>query len=658
MFRASNRTQAVAPGLLSQPGLEALPTAVYTTDTEGALTSYNSAAARLWGHEPELGSSTWLSSWRLLSSDGSVLPQNLYPEAISIAGGVHRRGVEALVERPDGTRIPYLVLPTPMYDASGCLTGAINVLIDISEQKRNESSLLQRMEEQRALFQLTNKLQHVATLPEAYEAALDAIIAAMGCDRASILLFDDGGVMRFAAWRGLSDGYRAAVEGHSPWERGTSEPRPICIHDIASNNDFSDAVKHTVMGEGIAGLLFVPLMADGKLVGKFMAYYDEAHGCSEDEKDFALTIGRQVGFALEQLQAEEARRKAEDDLRESERHLQFALKAGGMGAWEWNITTGVVFWSTQIEEMHGLPPNSFGGTFDDFQKDILPEDRSLVLSTIKQALENGDDYRVTYRILKPDGEVRWMEASGKVVGMPPTKLAGVCMDVTDRKHDEERIFNLMREVNHRSKNLLALVQAVAKFTAASNQADFLERFSERLRGMAASQDLLVDGGWSGVDFAALAHSQLAVFGDLLGNRIQMDGPALRLSPSAAQSIGMALHELTTNAGKYGALSTVKGTVQLDWRVTRPEETAVAPEPLLEVSWVERGGPTVAPPKRKGFGHTVICSLAKWGASGAVEYLFEPEGVTWRLSCPAASALEYVPDFLDMLGMPSRPRFIR
>ena len=263
------------------------------------------------------------------------------------------------------------------------------------------------------------------------------------------------------------------------------------------------------------------------------------------------------------------------------------------------------------------------------------EDRSLVLRTIKQALEKGDDYRVTYRILKPDGEVRWMEASGKVVGMPPTKLAGVCMDITERKHDEERIHNLMREVNHRSKNLLSLVQSVAKFTAAPSQADFLERFSERLRGLAASQDLLVDRGWRGIDIAALAFSQLAVFADLIGTRIEANGPSVRLAPSAAQSIGMALHELATNAGKYGALSTPLGKVQLRWAILHAD----SPEPQLEVVWAESDGPRVEPPDRKGFGHTVIGSVAKSGSSGTVEYNFEPTGVTWRLLCPAAAVLK-------------------
>jgi PAS domain S-box-containing protein len=614
------------------PILEALPVAIYTTDADGVLTSYNSAAVALWGEAPEIGSATWCGSWKLLNPDGTPMAHDACPMALAIKNGAPRQGEEAVALRPDGTQIPFLAFPTPLYGPSGQLAGAVNMLIDLTDRKNIERTLIKRGDEQRALFQLTNVLQHAKGIDDVHQAALDVIVQAMHCQRASILLFDEAGTMRFTAWRGLSEEYRAAVEGHSPWTADVIEPEPICIDDLARCDSLGGDLKATIEREGIAALAFVPLMAETKLIGKFMVYFDAPHAFEPDELAFAVTIGRQVGFAVHRMYASAARARAEEALRASEHRLQFALKAGRMGAWEWNVASGAVIWSPLIEEMHGLAPGSFGGTFEEFQRDIHPDDRDRVLDAIRRVLATGEDYRISYRIRRPDGEVRWLEASGKLIGSPerPERLTGVCTDITERKQSEERVNILMREVNHRSKNLLALVQAVAKHTVASQPYDFVQRFSDRLRGLAASQDLLIEGGWRGTDMGALVRSQLAHFVDLIGSRISLSGPQIHLSASAAQSVGMALHELATNAGKYGALSNTAGTVECGWDVTDSE---------LAISWTERGGPAVATPHRRGFGHTVICSMAQLGLGAKVVLEFEPTGLVWQLRCPREAAIE-------------------
>lgn len=188
---------------------------------------------------------------------------------------------------------------------------------------------------------------------------------------------------------------------------------------------------------------------------------------------------------------------------------------------------------------------------------------------------------------------------------------------------------LLREVNHRSKNMLGVVQSIARYTAASDGAEFAQRFSERVRALGASQDLLINSDWRGAEMSQLVRSQIEHFKDLIGTRIQLHGPALRLSPAAAQTIGMALHELATNAGKYGALSG-SGVILIEWRLL---------EDRLLVSWLERGGPRVAKPSRRGFGMTVIESLTKMGLSGEVHLDFAPEGLSWRLDCPSERVLD-------------------
>jgi PAS domain S-box-containing protein len=206
----------------------------------------------------------------------------------------------------------------------------------------------------------------------------------------------------------------------------------------------------------------------------------------------------------------------------------------------------------------------------------------------------------------------------------------VAQDVTDRKAHEEQIHLLMGEISHRARNMLSLVQAIARQTAAREPEGFIERFTERIQALAANQDLLVQNEWHGVDVDDLVRAQLAHFADLVGSRITVQGPKLRLNAAAAQAIGLALHELATNAGKYGALSVEVGRVDVSWRFD---------DGIFAMNWIELNGPPVSPPKRQGFGSTVIDSMVKQTVSGAVQLDYIPSGVVWNLSCAAANALE-------------------
>jgi two-component sensor histidine kinase len=203
-------------------------------------------------------------------------------------------------------------------------------------------------------------------------------------------------------------------------------------------------------------------------------------------------------------------------------------------------------------------------------------------------------------------------------------------DISERKNREEQIKSLLREVNHRSKNLLTVVQAIARRTAASAPADFAEKFSGRLRALAANQDLLVSSEWRGVDIHTMIGAQLAHFPDMMESRISIDGPSLTLQPAAAQAIGMAIHELATNAIKYGALSNDIGTVTISWRVDGD---------MLVLNWAEHGGPECSPPPQRGFGSTVVEQMAARSVGGTVAFEFAGTGVKWTMSCPLDKAIE-------------------
>jgi len=164
--------------------------------------------------------------------------------------------------------------------------------------------------------------------------------------------------------------------------------------------------------------------------------------------------------------------------------------------------------------------------------------------------------------------------------------------------------------------------------------EFVELFAERIRGVAASQDLLVGNKWKGVAVLDLIRSQLSHFKDALGSRVRLSGPALELNAPAAQTIGMAVHELATNACKYGALSNDTGSILLDWSLDESEEGL-----LLSIIWIENDGPPVMAPGRKGFGQTVLLRMAEDALDAKVRLEYEPAGLRWNLKCPAENALK-------------------
>jgi PAS domain S-box-containing protein len=332
----------------------------------------------------------------------------------------------------------------------------------------------------------------------------------------------------------------------------------------------------------------------------------------------------------------DARMRASDGLRESEERLRLALEAGGMGTWEWTVASNRVIWSPSLEAIHGLEPGTFPGTFADYQKDIHPEDHEQVLGAITQTLEHGEDHHIEYRIVRPDGSTRWVEGRGKLVrdrSGAPTRMIGVCMDVTERKRNEERQKLLLDELNHRVKNMLAIIQAIAGQTLRETPepAAFKAAFSARLAAFARAHALLTKELWQGAALRDIVASALAPFGaEGRPDAIGIDGPAVVIKPNAAVTLCLVLHELATNAAKHGALGTPSGQVSVTW-------TRIAPagQPAcVELVWGEQGGPRVEPPNKQGFGSRLIAAGAdQLGGEVAMEYA--PAGAKTRFRFPLA-----------------------
>jgi two-component sensor histidine kinase len=204
---------------------------------------------------------------------------------------------------------------------------------------------------------------------------------------------------------------------------------------------------------------------------------------------------------------------------------------------------------------------------------------------------------------------------------------------TLEQHVAERTRNieaLLNEVNHRSKNILGIVMAMAKQTAVfSSPEEFLQRFTQRVKALSTHQDLLIKNQWRRIDLSTLVRAQLAPFEDPIGRRVIIEGPPVLLAASAAQSIGMAVHELATNAVKHGALSGQNGEVNVDWRINNGEGERFI------MRWQESSGPPVSVPARRGFGSKVIKSMVELSLDGVVRLDFPTSGLLWQLDCPLA-----------------------
>jgi PAS domain S-box-containing protein len=329
-------------------------------------------------------------------------------------------------------------------------------------------------------------------------------------------------------------------------------------------------------------------------------------------------------------------RDSERQLYASKARLQVAIDAAQLGSWQYDPSHRVVSGDTRFKQIFDVAENGVG--VEEIMKRVHPDDAERVWAAFQVALDPADPKPSTheYRVWRGDGEVRWVEVHGLayVEGAGHQRRAasvvGTAQDVTERKEREEKEHLLMREINHRAKNMLSVVDAIAHQTATRNPEDFIERFSERIQALSANQDLLVRSDWNGVEIDDLVHAQLAHFAELIGSRIAVHGPTLRLNAASAQAVGLALHELTTNAGKYGALSTDTGRVDVCWE--SDDDTFI-------MSWTERDGPPVSAPQRRGFGTILMEAMAERSVDGNVDLDYAPSGLTWRLTCPAANALE-------------------
>ncbi|RYF93716.1 MAG: PAS domain S-box protein [Caulobacteraceae bacterium] len=392
-----------------------------------------------------------------------------------------------------------------------------------------------------------------------------------------------------------------------------------------------DAIRHTLTQVDVAFFASAPLVTpDGAVVGLLVVGDPEPH--PREQEALLEALSDLAELATERLMADAHRLAVERGRQLDRQRRDLALEAGGLGEFDLDLTEDRVVINEQMKTMTGLSRDSTAGQKGDVSfKYVHPDDRDALRVEVDRSLKATGRYRAEYRIVRPDnGEVRWMMGAGTVVldgDGQPRKIIGVVQDITDRKRDEEQRETLMAELDHRVKNVLAAVQSLAAQSArrTSSVDGFIDSFSGRLKAMAQAHELLTATRWHGASLGSIVEAELGGLGQ--GQAI-WSGPDLFLTPRAANALSLALHELATNAIKYGALSVEGGRVLLDWRKR--------PDGGFAIDWQETGGPPVVQPTRTGFGAVLLDRVTGRELGGVGKVTYDRSGVRVHLTANRAA----------------------
>lgn len=321
------------------------------------------------------------------------------------------------------------------------------------------------------------------------------------------------------------------------------------------------------------------------------------------------------------------------DLGAAEERLRFTLQAGRLGAWTLDLETKRLVASAQFKTIMGHPPaDTF--TMSTLLGALAPPAQIKWEAAFEKA-QRGDGYlEHDLRFTTPDGEEKWIELRAQTrfdADGHPLSMTGVVLDISDRRAAEAQRDLLTREMSHRVKNMLANVQSIVGQTLRDGgvEAKLIAQVSDRLQALAAAHDVLTQYGWTSADLGEVVASSLQPFNNS-DRRVAFGGPKVRLSARSATAFALALHELATNAIKYGALSNKIGRVILNWEVEA--ET-------LSLSWQESGGPAIEPPTRKGFGTRLIDKALAASTNGKVTLNYRSSGFEFQFTAPVAALVE-------------------
>ena len=555
--------------------VNSLPAAVYTTDPSGCITYYNEAAASLWGCRPDLGKSEWCGSWKLFWPDSRVLPHDQCPMAIALKEQRPIRGVEAVAERPDGSRVPFLPFPTPIFNSARVFVGAVNMLVDMTERKRAEVGT-----------------QRLAAIVESSD---DAIISK---DL-------DGTII---SWNSAAE----RVFGYKAEEVIGKSVRILIPQDRQDEESF--IIGRIRRGERVDHYETVRQRKDGSLI------------------DISLTVSPVKDMQGEIIGASKIARDITQHKRDVHAALLLAsiVESSDDAIISKDLDGTITTWNKGAERVFGYMAEEIIGKNI---KVLIPSEYQDEEKTIIERIRRGQriEHYETIRQRKHGSLINVSltvspvkNAQGKVIG-----ASKIVRDITEHKRSEAQISILAREAEHRTKNILATVQATVHLTQSDTSDGLKKAIEGRIQALANVHALFVQSRWSGANLRTLVTQELSPYCEDVGTRAQIEGPDLLLEPYAAQTIAVTLHELATNAAKYGALSVPKGHVHVAW--------SGAKDGRIILRWTETGGPPVTSPARKGFGTRVMERMIRDQLKGTMHFDWHSDGLACEIALPASTA---------------------
>jgi two-component sensor histidine kinase/PAS domain-containing protein len=443
---------------------------------------------------------------------------------------------------------------------------------------------------------------------------------------ASILLLDRSGCLRIGAAPSLPDDYNQAIDGlKARADLGTCSVAAVTgevviTEDIEADHKWA-TIKHLPLGLGLKSAWSQPIVAgDGAVLGTFGTYFRQCRGPSLIERQLLEVLSQTAALAIERARAEEG----EDQQR---RVLDGALDAAEMGIWRLTFADRVCRLSPRAQSLYALPSAEWTYREDSVDEFLHPDDILARTQSLQAACDpNGTGrYATEYRVRDKDGW-RWLSVWGIVefeqhgAKRHPVRMVGASRDITAQKDAEHRQKILIDELNHRVKNTLAIIQSIARQTLrhSPDPEEFNEAFSARLAALARAHTLLTLARRQDVSLTELVTSAVEPFsGTGNGSVYSIDGPAVNVKSDATMMLALLLHELATNAAKYGALSAPEGRVAINWvrRASGPDA-----EHQLEITWQESGGPPVKPPDREGLGSKLMnASVQQLGGDIAMDF---------------------------------------
>lgn len=585
---------------MDQSVLDAIPVAVYVCSADGVLVRFNRRAVELWGRTPHAGDNDerFCGAFRLYEPNGHRLARARNPMAAVLRTGVPIHDREVIIERPNGSRIVALVNIEPLKSLAGDIEGAVNCFQDITERKRAEQLLAQSEHRIREL--------------------LDALPAAIYTTDA------EGRITMFNRAAAELSG-REPQLGQDKWcvtwrlyrPDGSVLPHDACPLAVALKED-----------RAIRGVAAIAERPNGTRV-PIMPFPTPLHDAS------GLLKG-----AVNMLVDLTELRRVEDGLRDNEERLRLAMQTGKIALWDWNILSDRVSWTDSFFAMLRVDKEALEATRAGFFAIVHTEDRRHVQASIERALTDDAPCELEFRAVRPDGQVVWLFANALVLrdGDRPIRMVGAMFDITERKQAEAQRDLLVAELSHRVKNTLATVISIAQQSFSKGQSVEEERrsFAARIQALAQTHGRLAEANWSGVSFRTILLDEFAPYWQEDGQNLRLCGPDIVLNSKHAVMLGMAFHELVTNAVKHGSLSRAGGLVDISW------DLIAGPRERLQIRWTESNGPRIAPPTRRGFGRLLLERALASDLRGHVHMDFAEEGLKCVVTIPLREAAD-LPD---------------